>query len=91
MKGTGFVDATTSRRLRTVTTLYGLARVNPAGRVLWAEWDVWRHSADLVESGLWTSKVGGYGPRERIEFYVVDADHQRAGSDRAGTTRKAEA
>lgn len=80
------MDATTSGRVRTITTAYGLARINPAGRVLWAEWEVWRHSAELIEAGLWTSKVGGYGARERVEFYVVDP--KRTESGRVGSTGK---
>jgi len=58
----------------TIGTPYGDARVNTAGRVLWAEWEVWRHSEDLVTSGLWTSKRTMHGSHERIEYYAVEQD-----------------
>jgi hypothetical protein len=57
-----------------INTPYGTARVNTNGRILWAEWDVWRHSEDLVEAGLWTSKRSMYGTRERVEYYAVDVE-----------------
>ncbi len=66
--------ATTTRGVRDVTTPYGLARINYAGRVLWAEWEVWRHSAELVASGLWTSRLAGSPTRQRSEFFMVEAN-----------------
>lgn len=61
-----------------VSTPYGEARVNSTGRILWAEWEVWRHSEKLVKTGLWTMKRRGYGDRERVEFYAVEHQGVRA-------------
>lgn len=54
-----------------VTTPYGSALVNPSGRVLWAEWEVWRHAGDLVASGLWSSTLFPARGGERLVYSVV--------------------
>ncbi|MGH9041296.1 MAG: hypothetical protein ACRDZ3_13810 [Acidimicrobiia bacterium] len=54
-----------------ITTPYGLARVNSSGRVLWAEWEVWRHSADLVGAGVWSSSQLVVRGRARLVYFVV--------------------
>ena len=56
---------------RLITTPYGEARINAEGRVLWAEWDVWRHAEDMVADGLWTSTPTLYRSRPRTIFHVV--------------------
>lgn len=61
-----------TRGVRNVTTPFGAARINDAGRVLWAEWEVWRHSSELVEAGLWTFRLGGAPSRPRSEYFVVE-------------------
>ena len=55
---------------RLIITPFGEARVNEKGLVLWAEWEVWRHAAQMVEEGLWTSRPSVYRNRQRTEFYV---------------------
>ena len=84
------MGANNARMGRTITTPYGEARVNPAGRILWAEWEVWRHSEELVAAGLWTSKRAGYGTRERIEFYAVEHEGQRAAPGPTDQAERAE-
>ena len=68
-----------------IKTPYGDARINASGRILWAEWEVWRHSEKLVETGVWTMKRRGYGDRERVEFYIAETDSARS----AGTHKDA--
>lgn len=70
----------------TIVTPYGEARINAAGRILWAEWEVWRRCDELVQSGLWTSNRRGYGNRERVEFFVADLQGKRNARDAAGAT-----
>lgn len=57
---------------RLVTTPYGDARVNDKGQVLWAEWEVWRHAAEMVENGLWTSRPNNHPRRQKTDFFVVE-------------------
>ncbi len=57
---------------RLIVTPFGQARINDAGLVMWAEWEVWSHAVQMVEAGLWTSKPSGRPTRQRTEFYVLD-------------------
>ena len=59
---------------RLITTPYGEARINAEGRVLWAEWEVWRHAEELVADGLWTSATAPHRHRQRTVFHVVSVD-----------------
>lgn len=54
-----------------LTTPYGMALVNSSGRVLWAEWEVWRHAADLVAAGLWSSSECHAAGRQRLIYSLV--------------------
>ncbi|MDQ3945832.1 MAG: hypothetical protein M3357_11905 [Actinomycetota bacterium] len=57
---------------RLIDTPYGQARVNDKGLVMWAEWEVWRHAAELVEEGLWRSQPSASRTRQRTEFYALE-------------------
>jgi hypothetical protein len=65
--------STTRNWGRVIITPFGEARANDKGLVLWAEWEVWRHAAQLVEEGLWTSRESSFRNRQRTQFYVGDA------------------
>lgn len=54
-----------------ITTPYGVARVNSSGRVLWAEWEVWRHADEMVRDGLWSSTVSLARGRQRLVYSLV--------------------
>ncbi|HEY3239588.1 MAG TPA: hypothetical protein VGL92_08495 [Acidimicrobiia bacterium] len=57
---------------RLINTPYGQARVNDKGLVMWAEWEVWRHAAEMVEEGIWRSQPSASRTRQRTEFYAVE-------------------
>ncbi|MGH9038450.1 MAG: hypothetical protein ACRD0O_22055 [Acidimicrobiia bacterium] len=57
---------------RLIDTPYGQARVNDKGLVMWAEWEVWRHAAEMVENGLWRSQPSASRTRQRTEFYAME-------------------
>lgn len=54
-----------------IQTPYGLARVNASGQVLWAEWEVWRHCEELVQSGAWSSRESTTRGRQRQVFFLT--------------------
>lgn len=58
---------------RLIETPYGHARINDKGMVLWAEWEVWTHAAELVADGMWTAQPSALRNRQRTQFYAVPA------------------
>ena len=57
---------------RLIDTPYGQARVNDKGLVMWAEWEVWRHAAEMVEEGIWRSQPSASRTRQRTEYYAME-------------------
>jgi hypothetical protein len=53
-----------------ITTPHGLARVGNNGRILWAEWEVWRHAAEMVEAGLWRMTTHLAKGHERTAYFI---------------------
>ncbi len=58
---------------RLIDTPYGQARINDKGLVMWAEWEVWSHAAEMVADGLWTAQPSTLRNRQRTQFYAAPA------------------